>query len=197
MRKISIKNVRCVGEYSAKRTRPISIEFVNKASADFLFENKKKLPKGLYVDREYNAEVEKERRILRPILRKAKQLDDFKNKSKLEGNQLVIKGHNYTTKNIHQLPEELSGFQSTSKTNSSSIGFFGELNVFSNFHPATFNLHGVSFHSSEQYIQYQKAKVFADTSCANEIINSEDAYESKILARNIESFDYRKWKEQA
>ena len=64
VQKIGIKNVRRVGEYSTNRNRPVCIEFVNKASADFLFENKRKLPKGLYVDREYSADVERERRIL-------------------------------------------------------------------------------------------------------------------------------------
>ena len=89
---------------------------MNKSSADFLYENKRKLPKGLYVDREYNAEVEKERRILKPILRKAKQLDDYRSKSKLEGNQLILKGRSYTTQTLDQLPETLSSFASTSRT---------------------------------------------------------------------------------
>ena len=141
----------------------MSIEFVNKASADFLYENKRKLPKGLYLDREYNAEVEKECRILKPILRKAKQLDDYHSKSRLDGNQLIIKGRSYTTHNLNQLPESLSGFASTTKTDTSSIGFFGELNIFSNFHPAIFTPHDITFHSSEQYIQYQKSKLFRDT----------------------------------
>ena len=86
IRKIGIKNVRQVGDFSTKCQRPVCIKFINKASADFLFENKRKLPKGLYMDREYSADIEKKRRILKPILRKAKQMDDYKTKSKLEGN---------------------------------------------------------------------------------------------------------------
>ena len=77
VRKIGIKNVCRIGDYSAKRHQPVSIEFLNKSSMDFLFENKRKLPKGLYVDCEYNEETKRERRILKPILRKAKQLDGY------------------------------------------------------------------------------------------------------------------------
>ena len=131
------------------------------------------------------------------MLHKAKQLEEYQNKSKLQGNQLIIKGRNNTTKTIHQLPDKLSGFHSTSKTNYTSIGFFGELKVFSIFHPAPFSLNGMTFHSSEQYIQYQKAKLFADSFNIDNILNSEDAAEAKRIARDIKGFDYRKWKDNA
>ena len=197
VRKIGIKNIRHKGDYSVKRHRPISIEFLNKSSADFLFENKRKLPKGLYVDHEYNEETERERRILKSILRKAKQLDCYQSKSKLEGNQLIIKGSSYNTNMLHRLPEELSEFCSTSKTNMTSVGFFGELNVFSNFHPAEFSFNGIRFHSSEQYIQYQKAKLFGDLQASTKILESEAPLEAKKLAKDIDAFDYRQWKEHA
>ena len=143
---------------------------MNKASAGFLYENKRKLPKGLYVNREYNVEVEKERRILKPILQKAKQLEDYRSKSKLEGNQMIIKGRSYTTQTLNQLPETLSSFAATSQSDNTSISFFGELNVFSNFHPASFSLHDINFHSSEQYIQYQKLKLFRDHKTSKKIL---------------------------
>ena len=164
---------------------------------DFLFENKRKLTKGLYVGHEYNVETERERRILKPILRKAKQLESFRSKSKLEGNQLIIKSHSYNTNTLHQLPEELSEFGSTSKTDTTSVGFFGELNVFSNFHPAVFSLHGIKLHSSEQYVQHQKAKLFGNHKASSKILESKDPLESKRLAKDIEAFDYQHWKEQA
>ena len=60
MRKTDIRNIKRIGEYSKIRNWPISIEFMKKASADFLFNNKKKLPKGVFLDREYNADTERE-----------------------------------------------------------------------------------------------------------------------------------------
>ena len=73
----------------------------------------------------------------------------------MEGPKLVIKGRNYTTKNLYQLPEEINGFKATSKTEGDVLGFFGELNPFSNFHPAPFTINGQKYHSSEQCIQHQ------------------------------------------
>ena len=55
-RKIPIRNIKRVGEYAKNKHRPVSIKFVNRASADFLIDHKKQLPKGVFVDREYNSE---------------------------------------------------------------------------------------------------------------------------------------------
>ena len=80
--KIGFKDIQRLGDYRLHKNCPIILEFERKASAEFLLENKKNLPKGIYADREYSEDVERERRKLRPILRKAKQLPDFKMKSK-------------------------------------------------------------------------------------------------------------------
>ena len=82
---VGFKDIRRIGDYNSRCPRAILVEFEKKASADFLLENKKGLPKGVYVDRKYTPEVENEHRKLHPILRKAKTLPDYKMKSKLEG----------------------------------------------------------------------------------------------------------------
>ena len=194
-RKIGIRNVKHIGEYSSRKMCPISVEFVNKASADFLIEHKKNLPKGLFVDREYTQEIEKERNKLRPILRRVKELDEYKHKSKMEGIILVIKGKNYTVNTLDQLPTELSRFHASSRTNedNSIIGFFGELSLFSNFHLCNFTLNNIPFHSSEQFIQYQKAKFCGDTDIPRKILNSETPLDCKLLSREIYNFDLRSW----
>ena len=170
VQKIDIRNIKRIGEYSKIRNWPISIEFVKKASADFLFNNKKKLPKGVFLDREYNADTERERQKLRPILRRARELDEYKYKCKLEGNSLIVKGRTYTTGSLSQLPLDLSGYAVSSKSDDQTIGFFGDLSPYSNFHPCTFTLDNTTFHSSEQYIQYQKAKYFGHTLTASKIL---------------------------
>ena len=111
----------------------------------------------------------------------------------MEGNHIVIKGRNYNMANLHQLSEELNGFHATSKMDEESIGFFGELNLFSNFHQCSFTLDNITYQSSEQYIQYQKAKLFGDTIRARNILDSEDAMECKSLAKNIHGFNMQQW----
>ena len=49
-----------LGRYNKQRSRPISIKFVNRQDCDLLLQCKKHLPDGVYVDREYCVETEKE-----------------------------------------------------------------------------------------------------------------------------------------
>ena len=132
-RNVPIKSTQHLGRFIANRNRPISVTFVNKSDADHLFENKTKLGQGIFADREYCQETERERQFLRPILKQCRWLDDYKGVCKMEGTTLKIKGKRYTRENLHQLPEDVSAFASTSKSNDNTLGFFSELNPLSNF----------------------------------------------------------------
>ena len=93
-------------------------------------------------------EDEKIHRKLRPILKKAHNHEDYKGKCKVEGTTLIIKGKKYGLQNLHELPEGLSTFDVSSKSSDEVIGFFGELNPFSNFHPSRFTHNGYTYHCS-------------------------------------------------
>ena len=115
----------------------------------------------------------------------------------MDGATLVINGRNYTSKTLHLLPLDINGYSATSKedTENNIIGFFGELNPLSNFHPAKFNINGNTYHSSEQFIQQQKSVLFGDTEAERQIMNSESPVECKIIARNINNYDHERWKQ--
>ena len=160
---IPIKDVTRLGRYSAMHTRPCLVEFFHKGDAKSMLSYCKHLPKGVYKDKQYSDETEHECCKLQPILKAARQHESYKGKCKMEGSKLIIKGRNYTTKNLYQLPEEINGFKATSKTKGDVLGFFGELNPFSNLHSVPFTINGQKYHSSEQYIQHQKCVLFGDT----------------------------------
>ena len=101
------------------------------------------------------------------------------------------------SKNLHQLPSELSTFKCTSEESEDCVGFFGELNELSNFHPCKFKINGATYSSSEQWIPHCKAKYFKDNITMAQILASENALESKLLARDIVGYDERRWKEVA
>ena len=61
---IPIVSTEKLGCYTENRNRPISITFENKSDSDLLLKRKKKLPDGIFVDREYCSETEKERQFL-------------------------------------------------------------------------------------------------------------------------------------
>ena len=115
----------------------------------------------------------------------------------MEGSHIVIDGKHYHRYNLHTLPGELNTFDVTSNSNSDTLGFFGELHPFSNFHPCQFKCDGEEFNSSEQYIQWKKAAFFKDYLTMTRMLNCEDAMDSKETSRDINNFDRKAWNDVA
>ena len=58
--KTSIECVERLGKYSPLRARPVKVMFGNKSDADHVLRNRKKLPQGIFVDKEYSKATERE-----------------------------------------------------------------------------------------------------------------------------------------
>ena len=195
--KTSIECVERLGKYNPLRARPVKVMFGNKSDADHVLRNRKKLPQGIFVDKEYSKATERERRLLRPIIKAARRSENYKGLCRLDGPQLVIDGKRYNRANLHTLPEDLNTTALCSKTNEDAIAFFGELHPLSNFHQCSFSVEENTFHSSEQYIQWKKACFFGDNSAQERLLNSEDALECKNIARDIKDFNRGNWNKAA
>ena len=115
----------------------------------------------------------------------------------MEGTTLIIKGKKYGLHNLHELPKGLSTFDVSSKSSDEVIGFFGELNPFSNFHPSKFTHNRYTYHCLEQMIQHVKAMHFNDERTATSILNSTTAIDCKIKAKQIANYDNEEWIEKA
>ena len=191
--------VKCkrVGKYRRDWPRSISIEFQYNQDVEYVLANRRYLRKGIFADKEYNEETERKRRLLRPILKAARNISEYQSNCRIEDEKLWINGKFYTVETLDQLPHDLNAFNVTSVSNSVCLGFFGELNPLSNFHPAMFTCDGKTFHSSEQYIQWKKAEFFNDMSTADNILSSSTALECKNLSANIQNFDKSKWDRNA
>ena len=192
-----IKSTKRLGPYSSLRSRPISVEFMYKADAEYLLKNMKHLPEGVFVNKEYCKETEECRKLLRPYLKAARRLPRYYKKCKLEGDKLVLRGVTYTVNTLHRLPEDLQGFNISSITDENIVGFFGSLNPLSNFHPARFKWDGVEYFCSEQMIQHKKAKFFGEKDVADRILQCTTATECKRLSREISSYRKETWEENA
>ena len=161
-----------IGQVHRRSNKTIVCRIFTQGGRGLSARNRNNLRKGIYIDKEYSADVEHQRKLLRPILQAAKRTKGFEKKCKMQGPSLEIKGRKITTKTLHKLPKELDVFTITSKQEGNVIGFFGELNVLSNFHPAEFTIEGIKFPTSEHYIQYTKAITFGDKSSAIKILNA-------------------------
>ena len=75
------------------------------------------------------------------------------------------------------------------RSNETHLVFAGELSPYSNMHKSPFIINGQQFHSSEQWIQYQKALAFGDSYTANLILQSDSALDCKWLSYKIKGVD--------
>ena len=196
-RNLSIQKTKPMGKFTMEKSRPISITFRKYEDVEYLLTYKRYLPRGIYLDKEYCEEIEKRRKLLRPIMRCAKKHDNFKKKCRMDGDTLVIRGKQYTVNNLHQLPAEINGFEATTKKDNGVTCFFGELNPMSNFHPTKIHHDGHIYHSSEQLIQHKKSQLFGDAIAEAQILATSTAIESKMEGRNIRNYDQQQWESSA
>ena len=190
---LTIRKCRRLGKFKRDRIRPISVEFVHKEDRTYILENRNYLNEGIFADKEYPAEVERIRRSLLPILRAAKKMDKYKDQSRMNYDKVVIQRKDYSLNNLHELPDDLNTFKVSSKSNEDTVGFFGEINPLSNFHPAKFIVDGQEYISSEQYIQSAKAHYFKDFDSYQKIMGCKTSFDCKQLAWSIKNVDAKQW----
>ena len=196
-KKLDIVSTARLGKYNPIKSHPISVAFVKKADADHVYNSKELLGKGVYVGREYSSTTEAEQKRLRPILRAARRLEEYRGLCKLEGTELTIKGKKYSFENLHDLLANISTHVVSSQQNEQYYGFFGEFSPLSNFHPALFTHDGVKYHTSEQYIQKMKADFCNDRDAASQIMLAMTPYECKKLGRSIKNCNIEEWNSAA
>ena len=109
-KEMDIIKCRRIGQPLVGRTRPISIEFQYQQDLDYVLGNKKILRKGVYIDKEYAPDIKRRRRLLRPILKAAHNLQEYENSCRLEDDHLIIDGKHYTMETLDMLPSALNMF---------------------------------------------------------------------------------------
>ena len=193
-KEINITSCNQVRRYKHNVARPISVTFATRDDKESFLSGKRKLPSGIFANEELPPHMKKRRDRLLPIYHLAKSLPEYCDKCRLTGDKLVINGISYWIEDISKLPPDLAVFKSSEKSNETHLVFTGELSPYSNFHLSPFIINGQSFHSSEQWVQYQKALTFGDSYMANQILQSDTALECKRLSHNINGVDNDKWK---
>ena len=116
---------------------------------------KSKLPQGIYINNEYQLHIKRVRDTLQPILRYTKTIPSYRDKCKIKGDHLVISRINYGIHDIDKLPSEIAAYNATQKKDNHYIAFHRELSPCSNFHWSHFTINNHTYHSSEQWIQFQ------------------------------------------
>ena len=171
------------------QNRPISVMLNCRDDKEKIMSIKSKLPQGIYINNEYPMHIKHTRDMLQPILRLAKTLPEYREKSTMEGDHLVINGIAYGLHDIGKLSQALSGYKAAQKEDDHTIAFMEELSPYSNFHKSKFTINSHTYHSSKQWIQFQKAMLFGDSFTANQILTCDTPLEAKRLGYNVNGFD--------
>ena len=128
-----------------------------------------------------------------PIYHLAKSIPYYHDKCRLSNDKLIINGAAYQIEDLSKLPADLTTYKTAEKSNDTHLVFAGELSPYSNLHHSLFVVNGQCFHSSEQWVQYQKALTFGNSFTANQILQCETPLECKNLSYNINGVDREKW----
>ena len=191
---IPITDCRRIGTYKRNSKRPIRITFLFMKHKNCLLSRRSNLAPGVYVEDAFSESTKRSRNLLRPILKLAKSLEEYKGRCKLEKDELVLKGRHYKLETLNQLPENLAPYKTAQKSSPTCLVFQGLHSPLSNFHLSPFTHNGQKYHTAEHFIQYTKACHFSDYKTADKIKHSTDPYEAKLLSRNIENYDKDAWK---
>jgi len=65
--------------------------------------------------------------------------------------------------------------------------------IFSNWYISHFEINGVKYNCTEQYMMHQKAKLFGDNRIADKIIRVDNQRNIKSLGRQVKNFDEKTW----
>ena len=174
-------------------TRPVNIHFTCINDCEYVLQNKRYLPNGIYIRQNYPPEIEERRSQLLPILKKAQSLPTYKKKCKLVGDKLIINSKEYTKATFNQLPSELNPANACQNTNQKTLAFFGYGSAFSNFHHSPFLLNGKAYVNVEQYIQSKKAEKFNDEQNQRKIMASKNPAEMKAISKHIRNYNHEEW----
>ena len=91
-KKVEITGCSRIGKYRHNKARPISVTFRLCDDKELFLSCKCKLPAGIYANEEYPIHIKRTRDRLLPILRLAKSQPEYQEKSRLDGDSLLING---------------------------------------------------------------------------------------------------------
>ena len=84
VKKVEIACCSRIGMYNMGRPRPISVTCRQKDDKEHLMTAKRNLPPGIYINHKYPAHSKCARDKLRPVLKLAKSMPHYEDKSRLE-----------------------------------------------------------------------------------------------------------------
>jgi ribA/ribD-fused uncharacterized protein len=154
------------------KPRDVIVRFVKFQDRQLVWENRKLLKNTtIYVKEDFPDEIVQRRSQLYQILQAARSQNK---KATLVSDRLIIESKSYTIDTLHTLPAELHPETLAVRELDNTILFYGKYAFLSNFHDAEFITDGNKFGCTEQYYQYNKAKMLGEDEIAQKILETSD-----------------------
>ena len=115
-KKVKITGCSRIGKYRHDRARLVSVTFKLHNDKELFLSCKHKLPAGIYANEEYPIHVKRMWDKLLPILKSAKSLPAYHEKSRLDGDKLLINGTRYSVDELDRLPTEITAYKAAEKS---------------------------------------------------------------------------------
>ena len=136
----------------------------------------------IWINHDYTDNVRLARRILAPVLKIAKQKDKD---SYITGDKLYYKGQKYSLDEISKLDLDTAALSMV--MSGEHVTFYGRFSPLSNFHPAVFDVEGVTYNCVEQYYQAQRAIFAKRRDIVQKILLAKDPVNMKSLGDQLKS----------
>jgi ribA/ribD-fused uncharacterized protein len=184
------------GVHVEGKNRPIIVKFHYFPDKQHILSCAKRL-KGTYyfINEDYAVETEKTRRMFYPILKKSRQLPQFKDKVFLHVDNLIVDGKAYTTETLQNLPEPLNPAKLASKVDDHMVRFFGKASPFSNFATHVMMINNVTFCCNAQQYLKGKGDEFGDDEAAARIMATTDPVKMYSIGQHIKDYDESRWRQ--
>ena len=152
--------------------------------------------KNIYINEDFPKAIQDKRRILRPIMQKAKSLNMS---AFLNVDTLIIEETKYTVDDIGKLPSELDPSKiATKEVGDNLLVFFGGQSLLSNFNKSDFVVNDVKYDCSERFYVRGKAEFAEDRDAIDAVMRAETPLDVKIISDNLNKrISVKAWMEKA
>lgn len=142
---------------------------------------------ALYINEQFPREIENKRRLLRPLLKMARERQM---KATLVYDKILIDGKLYAADKLYELPFDMGSI--STRVTGDTIMFSGGLSIYNNLYPQSFVLGGITYSCSEQFFQHAKATFMGNKAAAAAILMESDPVAMKRIGNSVHG-DTQQW----
>ena len=129
------------------KPRPLIMNFQQHKQRQSTWNNRKNLAGTNFSLKEnFSRDTEEDRKLMYPIVKKAKALVEYKGKVFIKVNKLVYNKKEYSADELETLPEALRPSTIATQSQNGVIAFYGKGSPLSNFSECSFEENGITFH---------------------------------------------------